>query len=298
MNFAVASGGGAIVGATSAVTNASGIATAGMWTLGVTLATQTVNAAATGGATVVITGRATSAYLATVRYAGIVPADVQTRAQKAVDRIRTVVVGHVDDVAVSTFDLAGTCGVAGADPLDETVHDILFIVRVIVIDGAGGTAVRAVPCLNRVTQQGLVSVINVDVADYQNLIDNGTFDSTILHEMLHGLGFGVGWTGGNLSGIGTADPRFLGLAATAAFTAAGGISAPGVPIENVGPVGRINVHWRSTLFGDELMAGVIGGPARPFSAITARSLTDLGYVVNLFATDPFTFAGPAAIRRP
>jgi hypothetical protein len=296
VTFAIRDGGGTIVGASSAATNASGVATAGTWTLGATFAQQSV-LASTPGATALLTGQVTSEYQASMRLNGAVDDAVRLAAQRALDRLRMAVVGHLDDVPVFTVNLGG-CGVLGMDPITETIHDIVFILQVAAIDGAGGTTVRATSCLNRVNLTGQIVAITVDAADAATILADGTIDSAILHEMLHGLGFGGTWSISLISAPGSPDPRFVGASATTAFLAAGGTSTPGVPIENVGPAGIIYLHWRSALFGDELMSGTgTPGQGRPLSAITLQSLTDIGYTVNPAMADPFTFLGPAAVRR-
>jgi hypothetical protein len=59
VTFAVASGGGSITGATQ-VTNASGVATLGGWTLGSTVGTQSLTASSTGAAAATISATATA----------------------------------------------------------------------------------------------------------------------------------------------------------------------------------------------------------------------------------------------
>ena len=70
VTFAVTAGGGSVTGA-SAVTNASGIATVGSWTLGATAGENTLVASAPGGVTATFTAMATAGAVATmVKYAG------------------------------------------------------------------------------------------------------------------------------------------------------------------------------------------------------------------------------------
>ncbi|MFI5310517.1 MAG: leishmanolysin-related zinc metalloendopeptidase [Gemmatimonadales bacterium] len=301
VSFGVRTGGGSISGATSAVSDPNGVATGGRWVLGPTFAQQTA-AATVGGMGTLFTAQAASGYHVTTRFVGTVDADLQARVLRAVDRVRGAVVGHVGDVDVSGLDVGTLCGLTGVTPITETIHDLIIYVQIAPIDGVNGVFAQTVPCVVRSDNQlPTVSVVTIDAADSAFLIANGLFDGVVLHEVIHALGFGSDWLtfAGLLSGVGTADPRFLGTAATAAFVAAGGSSAPGVPAENVGAPAIVNQHWRTSSFGDELMTGSFSvGQLRPFSAITIQSLGDIGYVTNPAAADNFVFSGPALIRIP
>src|SRR5438876_1519294 len=60
-----------------------------------------------------------------------------------------------------------------------------------------------------------------------------------------------------------------------------------VPVENTGGPGTRNGHWRETVFRNELMSGFIAGPGNPLSRVTAASLEDLGYVVDMDAAEAY-----------
>ncbi len=62
-----------------------------------------------------------------------------------------------------------------------------------------------------------------------------------------------------------------------------------IPLENQGPVGTRDVHWRETVFTTELMTGYIEAPGvfMPLSRISIASIGDLGYKVDLSKADPF-----------
>lgn len=54
-----------------------------------------------------------------------------------------------------------------------------------------------------------------------------------------------------------------------------------VPVENTACSRLADRRWRESVFGSEVIAPVSArGDSRPLSAITARSLEDLGYTVN------------------
>ena len=144
-----------------------------------------------------------------------------------------------------------------------------------------------------------------DTADLAALESSGKLRSTILHEMLHVVGFGIVWDDlGLSSGEGTVNSAFIGpqaLAAAIGYNGAPGTWA-GVPVENcVGQTGcgggTQDSHWRETVFKNELMTGWLSGTSQPLSRTTAASLADLGYAVNLDAADAFDLA-TAALRSP
>jgi hypothetical protein len=132
----------------------------------------------------------------------------------------------------------------------------------------------------------------------------GTLRDVILHEMGHVLGLGTRWQAhGLLTGAGGADPFFTGAQARAAFDQVGGTTytlGGKVPVENTGGSGTRDGHWRESVFDDELMTGFITGAVRPLSIVTSASYIDMGYQVNLGASDAFalslmaarSFAGP------
>lgn len=102
---------------------------------------------------------------------------------------------------------AGECDL-GHPAIDETVDDMVIYVAVKAIDGESNTLTAAAPCIvresNTLTSFG---TIEIDEADVQLMIDEGSLASTILHEMGHVLGIGSLWTDfGFLQGAGGADP--------------------------------------------------------------------------------------------
>ena len=61
-----------------------------------------------------------------------------------------------------------------------------------------------------------------------------------------------------------------------------------VPVENTGGEGTADGHWRESVFKNELMSGFIAASGNPLSRLTAASLQDLGYKVNLSAAEPYS----------
>ncbi len=131
-----------------------------------------------------------------------------------------------------------------------------------------------------------------DSADVADLEADGQLEAVILHEMGHVLGFGTVW-GLRVTGRGTSNPVFTGLNARGAWDALVGGSGESVPVANTGGPGTADAHWRESVFGNELMTGYIDSGDLPLSAVTVGSLSDIGYGVDLGASDPF---GTPALR--
>jgi len=136
----------------------------------------------------------------------------------------------------------------------------------------------------------------------EDLENEGLLQAVILHEMGHVLGFGTLW-GPQFFNLlqdpsdpdpvpPLADTHFTGADAIAAFNAAGGTAYTGakVPVMNIGGAGTVNSHWRDEVFDPELMTGFLSAGPNPLSAISVRSLQDLGYTVSVAGADPFTLA--------
>ena len=207
---------------------------------------------------------------------------------------------------------AGGCG-DGSPAVNEPVDDLLILASVQPIDGPGSVLAQAGPCLIRdenVNGQ-------IDIGDFPGMgvmffdeadLDNGALGVTVLHEMGHVLGYGVLWDVQGLladpaspSTTG-ADPHFTG-----ARSHRGVQCCRGNPVQRRrksagrrhrrGP-GTINMHWRESVFDNELMTGFVElgaspGP-QPLSAITIASFASQGYTVNPSAADPYTLPLGAA----
>ena len=229
---AVASAGGSVAAA-NPVTNASGTATTGAWTLGGDAGDYSVTMTPPVGIPVTFTATAAvSAYTVCVRYVGGVPsAAIHAAFHAAALRIGQVIVGDVADIAANNLDYATVCQLPGAPVLNETIDDLLVFAVIGPIDGPGNILGGAFPCLVRtVGFLPLLGDMLFDVADLNQMVANGTIGDVILHELLHMVGIGTIWgppPALNLvTGFGGPDPQFTGGTARAAYTAAGGPAAP------------------------------------------------------------------------
>jgi hypothetical protein len=302
VRFQVGSASGTLTGELQ-TTGADGIARVGAWRLGsagLNTLTAAVEGAEIAGEPVefLATTANVSGYDITVRYLGDYTNPQLLAFAEAELRWESLVTGDLPDVnqtlpASSCGDIPETPG-----PFD----DVTIFVTLETIDGPDGVLGQAGPCFVR--DPGDLTVIGrmqFDVEDIELLEAEGLLQAVILHEMGHVLGFGTLWTPlGFLADSADPntpvieDPHFTGAAAIAAFNAAGGTPYAGgkVPVMDLGGPGTRNSHWRDEVFDPELMTGFLGGGFNPLSAVSVRSLQDLGYTVSVAGADPFTLSLP------
>lgn len=206
------------------------------------------------------------------------PTSVQQAAQAAKAKWESVITGDVPDV--------------GSGAWGGPVDDLRILVSVVSIDGAGGGVARTRPTYVRSDSTGLpiYGEVQFDSADLNSLIANNILTNTATHEMAHAIGFGSLWQSkGLVSTAQAGDPRFIGAAARAEFrTLSNDPNATGVPIENVGGTGTIDLHWRRSTFGNELMNGFIVPGTMPLSRTSIAMFADLGYTVNMAAANSYS----------
>jgi hypothetical protein len=290
ITFAVTNGGGA-VGTPATVTNADGLASPGFWRLGAVEGFNRIEATSPDFPPISLRARAVppSNFTIDIRYVGSPPpAPVQQLVQAAVARLRKVFV----QAPTSQFvNLASNACYAGQPAMSELVSGVVIWVDIRSVDGPGGNLGSANWCLRRVPSYvTTVGFTRLDLDDLAEGLVDGTAYSTIVHEFLHVLGFGSYWEDrGLLSGRFTNDPWFNGAFARAAFNQAGGSSYIGnkVPVENVGGGGTALSHWRTSLFGGEMMQGFSCGGVSPISYITTESFYDKGIAVTQYGDDDY-----------
>ncbi len=192
---------------------------------------------------------------------------------EAAKRWESIIIGDVPDVMT-------TIGF---------IDDVLIDASGVAIDGEGGILGQAAPLgLRTGTFIPFYGMMQFDTADLASMEADGSLVDVITHEMAHVLGFGTIWTDLNLlTGEGTADPEFVGENAIAEYDKAFKLTATGVPVENTGGQGTQDSHWRESVFDNELMTGWLNAGVNPLSRMTAASMEDLGYEVNLDAADTY-----------
>jgi hypothetical protein len=219
-----------------------------------------------------------SAYKIVVRFLGGLNTAQKNAFKTAAKRWTKVIVGDLPSVLVG----------------GEVIDDLLIEAQGVAIDGPGGILGQAGPTNLRPASAGANAflpakgIMSFDTADLAQMQANGTLLDVITHEMGHVIGIGTIWPHkGLLTGAGTNNPKFTGTNAKKEYGILKGTGPMAVPVENIGGPGTRDSHWRESLFKNELMSGFIAAPNNPLSKMTAASLQDLGYVVNMSAAEPY-----------
>jgi len=221
-----------------------------------------------------------------VRFIGGLTAVQQNAFKGAADRWARVIVGDLPDVTVE----------------GEVVDDVLILAQGTPIDGPGSILGQAGPTFLRPANAPGAAfipakgVMSFDTADLAAMEAEGTLNDVITHEMGHVLGIGTIWEEKNLlRGKGTLNPTFRGATAMAEYGTLRGTGSRRVPVANVGGPGTRDSHWRESVFGNELMTGVIAEAGNPISRVTVGMLQDLGFVVNLNNAEPYALPDLVAL---
>jgi len=289
VSFTVASGGGTLSGATSAVTDTNGVAAPPTWVMGKRNVLQQLTA--TAGTVTATATMPLQALPISLRFVGTTSDAHKAIFEAAAARVSAAIVRGGAPVAV-TGVAPDVCGVDGMPTLDEVVAGIIIYAGIGPIDGSGKILAQAGPCLVRsIGYLPVVATMLFDEADLAMLTGGGSLEDVIVHEMLHSVGIGTLWAAKGLtSGLETADPRYVGLngrtgCATFASSAFCGLS---LAVENTGGPGTFGGHWRESVFANELMTGYLNAGANLLSTMSIASLIDLGYEVSLPVADAFT----------
>ena len=232
----------------------------------------------------------------------------------AANRWMTILQGDLGDVDFSSNPVpADSCGEGVVHPeVSDRVDDLRILIDIRSIDGLNGTLAQAGFCQIRTASRlPVLGFMSFDSEDLGPIEMAGDLAALTLHEMGHVLGVGTLWPDSDtllvnpsLPSDPGADTHFDGVAAIAAFDAAGGTAYTGgakVPVENVLGVGSADSHWRESVLENELMTPALqSGLDNPLSAITIESLADLGYSVDSSGADPFApvFSAPAKLTAP
>ena len=239
----------------------------------------------------------TSPFTIEVRFMGGLTTKQKNAFKAAADRWSRVIVGDLPSVMVD----------------GEVIDDLVIVAQGQAIDGPGKILGQAGPTRLRPANAGTAAFLpakgkmQFDTADLKKMETEGTLNDVITHEMGHVLGIGTIWTFKNLlQGAGTSNPTFTGKGAMKEFGKMKGKPPTLVPVENTGGAGTRDSHFRESVFRNELMTGFVGTAGNPLSRMTAASLGDMGYVVDLSAAEPFTLpnllalaeAGELAVPKP
>lgn len=231
----------------------------------------------------------------------------------AVDRWQELVIGDLEDLVVA-LPAGAACG-WGEPAYSGTIDDLVIFVTSFA-EGVGGLLGSAGPC--RIRGSGpdagtsVVGIMRFDTFDLAVLEANDDLVETIVHEMAHVLGFGSLWElppyhdlleyvpSAPAASCRDADaylvpPSYVGPSGLAAWHDLGGTGA--VPVEASGGPGTRCGHWDEATFGRELMTGYLdAGLVNPLSALSVRSLEDLGLTVDASGADPYLLPASPALR--
>jgi len=179
--------------------------------------------------------------------------------------------------------------------IGQTITGLNITAVVQSIDGAGGILGKAGPTEGVLDQLNFVlatdGTMEFDSADAASLLSSGQFESVVLHEMAHVLGFGTLW---ELNGVYVkGSGEYTGAYGTAAWQVE--FNQSGTPdVELGGSSGTANSHWNEVDGGagltgivdasgrdmrDELMTGWLN-PNSFISNMTVQSFRDIGFTVN------------------
>ncbi|MBX3173847.1 MAG: hypothetical protein KF709_05510 [Gemmatimonadaceae bacterium] len=269
-------------------------------TLALGLMALTACSSSTGGGN----PQVNSDYSLELRWLGTPPTGATLAAfENAANTIRQTVTGGLQSVSLPpSFTNVSQCEASLTgfpDVPRDPIPGLVIYLRIVEIDDVGGTLGSAGPCLIRSEAQNnlpALGVMRLDSADVANLNMTGRLGAVVLHEMLHILGLGTIWFDNNLLDTTTnTNARFLGAGARAACAdlhGGGANCSATVPVHSADGAGSRFSHWRESLFTNELMTPFLDNvPVNPFSAMSIRSLGDLGYVVSTTAAQSFTVSG-------
>ena len=237
-------------------------------------------------------------------------AQQETAIADAVAYWERIIRGDVPAVE-GTQALQNPCGLGqGALPSVDDIHIYVGLLPDS-LQGPGGTLASAGPCaLRPITLLPYLGVARFDPVDLADFTQEEVY-RVMLHEIGHTLGFGVTWSlegllqDPSLDGAGNPipgfqDTHFSGEGAREAFNViAPGYGGARVPVETAAGRGSADSHWRESVFGTELMTpGYNGGVVNPLSAVTIRSLEDLGYGVDVSEAEPYSLPSPVSLAPP
>jgi CARDB/Leishmanolysin/Bacterial pre-peptidase C-terminal domain/Bacterial Ig-like domain len=226
----------------------------------------------------------------------------------AAERWMTLLPVDVPDLDFSGNPLPANTCLDGQPAVTDVVDDIRIFVSIKEIDGPGNVLAQATPCIVRgLGDLPIIGFMQFDSTDLTILDASDQLFPVVLHEMAHVLGLGTIWSdrgflqNPSLPSSAGVDTYFSGQNAIAAFDAAGGTGysqGQKVPVENKATEGSSDGHWRESVLGRELMTPYFNnGVPNPLSAITVKSMEDLGYQVDATKADAFgvSFSAPARI---
>ncbi|NIP57464.1 MAG: hypothetical protein GWN39_02575, partial [Thermoplasmata archaeon] len=215
---------------------------------------------ATADFTVEIVPNNTSAYdLTPVNVVDVSPG-IQNHVDAALTRWEEVITGDLAGVTIAAGQFSSAvCGGFGLVVNGTSIDDILILVNIAPIDGAGSILGQAGPCVRRDEAGDYLPVagfLTLDEDDLAPMVGTDALTDLIVHEIGHILGFGTVWELKSLvegTGDESDSPTFTGNEAITRWQSLGG--SGNVPVENDGGAGTADSHWEEEVFKTELMTG-------------------------------------------
>ena len=248
----------------------------------------------------------------TLRFVSEVTDEQRAVFERAAERWSAIITEDLTDI--ENFRLEEGFLFADVAPVEGTLDDLLIDVVITGVDG--GPLAGASPLFLRegtedapLPSYGYMRFDAKQFAEGGQLENEQLLEDVIVHEMGHVLGIGSVWElTGNTQGVINPgdpdfpggpptvplgqfnpdyDPRFTGPLAVKEYQTllerAGRDLEDTVPIANTGGPSAYNGHWRELVFSQELMSPTISNEPSFLSRMTAASLGDIGYTVNINA---------------
>lgn len=227
-----------------------------------------------------------------------VPPSLRDNVAEAIRRWEDALTGDLPSGSLpagdSAFIDANDCAGFGSLVNGASLDDLIVLVNIDSIDGAGKVLGQAGPCFVRTDSTPFLGILTLDSEDLVGMTSEERITDLIQHEIGHVLGFGTLWRFFNLleGAVDSAggDPRYTGEAAVAAYKAV--VDTAGtIPVEGDFGKGTRNSHWDEETFGDELMTGFLGSRDAFLSEMTIASFEDIKYRVDRSAADATPLLG-------
>ena len=240
-----------------------------------------------------------------LRYLGAEPTAAQKLVFESAARFwETVIVAGLPDLPVPTSDWK--CRQDDPSLFGEFIDDLVIFVRVEELGDATGVVAHSTICARRAEADGglpFIGSMAFNAADMERLETHSYLERMAMRQIAVVLGFGLLWdesqfallkdpsVGPDGSVSPEPDTHFAGAQSVAAFAEiSGDYAGAAVPVENDSTrygSGLLDLHWRESVFGSELMTTVLDSADAPVSRVTIASLADLGYEVDLDRADPY-----------
>ena len=249
-----------------------------------------------------------------LRYLGAEPTAAQKLAFESAARFwEAAIVTGLPDLPVPTSDWK--CRQDDPSLFGEYIDDLLIFVRVEELGDPAGVVAQSTICARRAEADGglpFIGAMAFNAADMETLETHSYLERMAMRQIAVVLGFGLLWdesqfallrdpsVGSDGIAMPERDTHFAGDQSVAAFAEVrGDYIGAAVPVENdtgrYGP-GALDLHWRESVFGSELMTTVLDAADAPVSRVTIASLADLGYEVDYDRAEPFAL--PASRDHP